>query len=484
METKKLFLSTLAFLLVIPMLSACGGGTPNQESKRVLRIGVMSGGGNEQNIRQQYTDIYEYMNPNMTIEIIPAVDYSKYNYMIEEDEKERPDAVEEMKKLMTGSNPVDIVLMDKDAFQVYTEEGQLKLLDSFMKKDSLDTSDFVPSIMEHLKAMGNGNLYGLAPTFYTSAIFYNKTLFKEAGVELPKDNMTWDEAFDLARRVTKGEGADRKFGFNFSNYWSDNYYHIFNYAKPLQLRLYDDKAEKMMVNSPQWEKVFDSFLKLEKEHIFPVQTDRGEADRPYNPIDRDPFLSGKVAMIVNYYDYTAELLEVSKYAGNLKNFKMPDWDVVTIPHHVEAPEVNSWMEVNTILGINNQAQNPDDAWNFIRFIHSEDWAKLKSRSSRQLVTRQTYIKPQDGMNYNIQAFYAMKPDNSKEPKITRQKRNLWVINDAGSSLYEKAKDGKLSTADMLKKWEAVGSTLLQAIKNNPNGNINEDETIRKAIYGE
>ncbi|WP_036698237.1 ABC transporter substrate-binding protein [Paenibacillus taiwanensis] len=484
MKTKKIFLFILMLMLVVPLLSACGGGTPDQDNKRVLRIGVMSGNGDEQYIRQKYTDVFEYANPNLTIEIVPAFDHIEYRYVDKEEQKNRPDAVEEMKKKMTGSNPVDIVLMDSEAFQVYAGEGHLKQLDTYIKNDKFDTSDFVPSILEHLKTIGNGNLYGLTPTFYTSAIFYNKNLFKEAGVPLPEDNMTWDEAFDLARRVAKGGGADRKFGFSFSPYWFSNFYDIFNYAKPLQLRLYDDKAEKMTVNSPQWEKVFDTFLKLEKEHIFPVEPEQNEVGQSYNPIARDAFLSGKVAMVVNYYDYIAELQEVSKHAGNLKNFKMPDWDVVTMPHHVEAPNINSWMDVKTIFGINNQAQNPDDAWNFIRFIHSEQWSKLQSRSSRQLVTRKTYIKPQEGMNYNIQAFYAMSPDNSTDPKIARQKRNLWVVNETGNTFYEKAKEGKMSTANMLKEWEVTGNKLLQAIKNNPNGNINEDETIRKAIYGE
>ena len=486
-KRNKLMMLTLSMMLLIPLLTACGGEAKQNEQERVLRIGVLYGGGDEQYIRQEYTDIFEYMNGNISIEIVPAVDTSEYRYS----DSAGPDPTEEMRKQLTGANPVDVVILDRDSFQQFVRDGQFKQLDALIQKDGFDTSDIIPSVMDTIKMMGDGNIYGLTPTFTSNALYYNKTLFKEAGVELPTDNMTWDEAFELARRVANGEGKDRTYGFSFNQYRGGNaFYSVANYAAPLQLRKYDDKAEKMTINTPQWEKLYDTIAKLSQDNIMPGRKDEDNggsySEGRYSPLDNDLFLSGKAAMILSYYSYTSDLFDANKNAGKIKNFQMPEWDVVTIPHHPEAPGISSGMRFDSIMAINTQAQNPDDAWKFVQFINGEDWAKIRSRSTYELVTRKSFIKPKEGMNYNIQSFYAMKPapSNPVEDKLNREYRNLWIIDNSVYELFEKRIEGKLTTADMLKQWETKGNQLLPMIKKNPNGSIYDDEAVQKAVYGD
>ncbi|WP_019421476.1 ABC transporter substrate-binding protein, partial [Paenibacillus sp. OSY-SE] len=396
-----------------------------------------------------------------------------------------PDPTEEMRKQLTGANPVDVVILDRDSFQQFVRDGQFKQLDALIQKDGFDTSDIIPSVMDTIKMMGDGNIYGLTPTFTSNALYYNKTLFKEAGVELPTDNMTWDEAFELARRVANGEGKDRTYGFSFNQYRGGNaFYSVANYAAPLQLRKYDDKAEKMTINTPQWEKLYDTIAKLSQDNIMPGRKDEDNGgsygEGRYSPLDNDLFLSGKAAMILSYYSYTSDLFDANKNAGKIKNFQMPEWDVVTIPHHPEAPGISSGMRFDSIMAINTQAQNPDDAWKFVQFINGEDWAKIRSRSTYELVTRKSFIKPKEGMNYNIQSFYAMKPapSNPVEDKLNREYRNMWMIDNSVYELFEKRIEGKLTTADMLKQWETKGNQLLPMIKKN------DDEAVMKEVYGD
>ncbi|MFW5432859.1 ABC transporter substrate-binding protein [Paenibacillus apiarius] len=489
MKRNKLMLLTLSMMLLIPLLAACGGEAKQNEQERTLRIGVLYGGGDEQHIRQQYTDIFEYMNGNISIEIVPAVDTSEYRYS--GSSGNRPDPTENMRKLLTGANPIDVAIVDSDSFQQFVRDGQFKQLDPLIQKDGFDTSDIIAPVMDTIKMMGDGNIYGLTPTFSARALYYNKTLFKEAGVALPTDNMTWDELFELARRVASGEGKDRIFGFSFNKFRGDNpFYGVADYAAPLQLRKYDDKAEKMTINTPQWEKVYDTIAKLSQDNIMPGRKDKdsdeGYSGGRYNPLEHDLFLSGKVAMMLGYYSYTSDLFDVSKNAGKIKNFEMPEWDVVTIPHHPEAPGISSGMSLDSIMAINAQAQNPDDAWQFVQFINGEDWAKIKSRSTYELVTRKSFIKPKEGMNYNIQSFYAMKPapGNPAEDKLQLKYRNLWTIDNSGYDLFQKRIDGKLTTAEMLKQWETKGNNLLQLFKKNPNGSPYDDEAIMKEVYGD
>ncbi|MCZ4149055.1 ABC transporter substrate-binding protein, partial [Escherichia coli] len=135
-----------------------------------------------------------------------------------DEQQEAPDTMESIKKIMTGDNPVDGVVADTSTIRSLIQENMLKQLDPLMQEDKFDTSDIVPSVLEGIKDIGDQSIYALTPTFSSSALFYNKAIFQKAGVEPPTDNMTWDDIFNLATRVTSGEGKDHVFGFAFSTW--------------------------------------------------------------------------------------------------------------------------------------------------------------------------------------------------------------------------------------------------------------------------
>lgn len=484
---RKLLTVTLAMTMIIPMLAACTNKdevVPGQE--RVLRIGMQYGGYDDTYFRQQWTDTFEITHKGIRIELVPAIDGSDMRYDNSGDPKKQPDRYEAMKKLLNSANPVDIVVTDSFQFRKLVEEGMLKQLDPLVQKDKIDLSDFVPTVIDGLKTMGDNNLYGLSPTFSSSALFFNKKMFSDAGIAPPTDNMTWDQVFTLAANLSKGDGADRKYGFSFNRYnGSDVFDDMLNYyVSPLNLRMFDDKGEKMTVNTPQWEKVWTTVSDLAVKKTIPTGNSNnemtGQAPENENPFSHDNFLSGKVAMAISDYNYiNTELADAMKNADKIKGFKKFDWDVVTLPSHPEAPGVSGGSQLYNIFSINQKAANPDDAWEFIKFINSEDWAKLRSRSSWEMVSRQQYIKPKDGTNINISAFYKTKPVPPTKTDMDKLMGdgNLWQINQIASELMKQVIDKKKSVSEALKEWETKGNQLLLQAKNGggtPPGNVYHD----------
>lgn len=484
---RKLLTVTLAMTMIIPMLAACTNKdevVPGQE--RVLRIGMQYGGYDDTYFRQQWTDTFEITHKGIRIELVPAIDGSDMRYDNSGDPKKQPDRYEAMKKLLNSANPVDIVVTDSFQFRKLVEEGMLKQLDPLVQKDKIDLSDFVPTVIDGLKTMGDNNLYGLSPTFSSSALFFNKKMFSDAGIAPPTDNMTWDQVFTLAANLSKGDGADRKYGFSFNRYnGSDVFDDMLNYyVSPLNLRMFDDKGEKMTVNTPQWEKVWTTVSDLAIKKTIPTGNSNnemtGQAPENENPFSHDNFLSGKVAMAISDYNYiNTELADAMKNADKIKGFKKFDWDVVTLPSHPEAPGVSGGSQLYNIFSINQKAANPDDAWEFIKFINSEDWAKLRSRSSWEMVSRQQYIKPKDGTNINISAFYKTKPVPPTKTDMDKLMGdgNLWQINQIASELMKQVIDKKKSVSGALKEWETKGNQLLLQAKNGggtPPGNVYHD----------
>lgn len=467
----------MAMLLMTSVLAACmNKNSGNQEGKeRVLRIATTfsGGGGDDQWFRQQFTDLYEFNNKNVTIEIVPIVDYSQYRYQQEISQPVIENPSENLLKLLTGDNPPDLVIADLQLLRDMINENAMKQLDPLIAEDKFDTTDIVPSVIDGIRDAGDGSLYGLAPTFSSNALFYNKKFFD--GSNVPVDGMTWDEVFNLARMVTKGEGADRKYGFSFTRWSDDPFYSMRMYIEPLGLRMIDEKGEKMTVgNSAQWEKAFSTVAKLHTDKIIPQPFDYSRPmDMPvYSPFGDDRFLSGDLAMVIADYGYINQLLEANRNAEKIKDFERVDWDVVTMPVHPEAKEYGSSIYLNGVMGINAKAQNPEDAWEYIKFMNSEEWAQLKSYNSYELVSRKSYIKPKEGLNYNVAAFYTLLPAPFVNDQKIMNEQNLWPVQHIGSEVMQEVIQGKKTSKEALQEWQTRGDKQIEEIKaaaNNPDG---------------
>ncbi|MCP3771892.1 extracellular solute-binding protein [Paenibacillus sp. MZ04-78.2] len=470
---KKTVAVSLCVGLMAPTLVACTkSGSGDSKSEKVLRIAT-TGYGNDEYLRQRFTELFEFANPNIKFEFISTSD-DRYMYGGRPDPKEKPkDPMDKLKEVMTSDSPPDVVMVGYEQLPDLISNNMLKQLDQDIAKDKFDTSDIVPAVIEGIKKAGDGKIYALAPTFYSSALIYNKKMFDEAGVQYPTDKMTWDQTFDLARRLAKGEGENRKYGFSFTpeNMGDDIYYATRMYTAPLDLKTFDDKGEKMTVDSDQWEKVWKTLLQLKTEKILPEPIDfskRGNSGPNENPFDYDDFLSGRVAMSIIDYSNISHYTNVMKNVANIKGLTAFDWDVVTVPVHQEAPEYGGRIGLDGLMGVNAKAQNPEDAWKFIKFINSEDWARLKAGTSSNLVSRQKYIKPKDGAEFNIKAFTTLLPAPSRDNKIYREKPGLYDVERLGSQKFQQVVQNKQQVRDALKQWQTEGDAMLQKIKENPN----------------
>jgi len=481
---KRAVAAALAALMMVSLLAACsfgGSGSGGEAEKRVLRIGTMYGSASDEVwFRQQYTDSFELLNPDIEIQIVSAIDWNKQRFKTG-DEQQQIDPYEELTKMLTGENPVDVLIVEYSYLRRLIEDNLLQQLDPLIQRDKFDLEDFVPTVLEGIKALGDNNLYALAPTFGANALYYNKKLFTEAGVTPPTDNMFWTDAIDLAKRVSRGEGEDRTFGIMFSRWMGDPYYDMqYTYTAPLQLRMYDNNGEKMTVNTPVWERVWTTMADLYKNKVVPTWEDVGnvwevrEGETP-NPFAGDLFIMGRVAMVTADYSYINELQAAAEYASQNANFDAPDWDVVTLPQHEEAPGIGSNTYLNSLTAINAKAQNPDDAWKYVQFINGRDWARLKSRSMYELSARKEFLKTPAGFNFNIEAFTTLKPvppSNVDLDKLYRNNPNLWQVENIGRNKFQEVLQDQKSVKEALAEWETEGDAVLQN-----KGGTGEDGTV-------
>lgn len=62
------------------------------------------------------------------------------------------------------------------------------------------------------------HLWGLPAGIYTMAMYYNKTMFKEAGIPTPPTDWSkgydWNQLLDVAKKLTKGSGPGKQYGIS------------------------------------------------------------------------------------------------------------------------------------------------------------------------------------------------------------------------------------------------------------------------------
>ncbi|WP_158606531.1 ABC transporter substrate-binding protein [Paenibacillus ginsengarvi] len=123
----------------------------------------------------------------------------------------------------------------------------------WIKKDKVDLGRFDDSTIQIMReASGQGRMYGLPDDVNATVLFYNKDIFDRFGVPYPKDGMTWDNAYDLAKTLTRTEGGInyKGMGLFYSSLMSNN---------QLSLPVINPKEDKASVHTDPWKRLFNTY---------------------------------------------------------------------------------------------------------------------------------------------------------------------------------------------------------------------------------
>ncbi len=104
---------------------------------------------------------------------------------------------EKLLTALVGGQVPDVVLWDRPATALYASKGALAPLDDLIAADGVDLAQFYDQAMRELVV--DDVVYGLPLLVDNRSLFYNKTLFTDAGLQAPT---TWDELLETATALT------------------------------------------------------------------------------------------------------------------------------------------------------------------------------------------------------------------------------------------------------------------------------------------
>lgn len=106
-----------------------------------------------------------------------------------------------------GSMP-DVFWMHSAEFQRYADSGLLLDLSGKIKEsDSISLDRYYPDIVELYSY--DGRQYAIPKDIDTIALWYNKAMFDESGIDYPDETWTWDTLVEVADTLTN----DNQYGF-------------------------------------------------------------------------------------------------------------------------------------------------------------------------------------------------------------------------------------------------------------------------------
>lgn len=327
--------------------------------------------------KERYVDLFNSKYPNVNVTVINYVE-------------------ENFEKIMEQEKP-DVLVLGTEEYKEVVQENKLFDLDTLLSNDRFKLDGVDPKIIKYMREMGKGKLYGLPPYFQSQAIYYNKDLFDKYSIPYPQDQMTWDEIIQLAKRFPVEDGVS---GFYMQN--------LYTFASEIAWSQYvnpvNEQEMKVTLNTDSYREIFEMALDASnsKAAIFP-DIDQFEV--------YDPFITGQSAMTLDYYYYiNNKINRAQEEKGNQLEL---NWDLVSAPVNESSRDMSPYFSINEIFTVSSEAEQKQAAWEFVKFVNSEEFARAKSRSDHFVPPARTeYIYNPEGKR--MEAFYTLNPDINRK----------------------------------------------------------------------
>jgi multiple sugar transport system substrate-binding protein len=208
---KRLYRILIVLTLTIFILAACQSQAetpiPDEEGTVVLRVGT-GDSGEGLAPHQDIIAMYEEENSDVLVQLEAVAGRDYYTRLLTQ---------------LAAEAAPDVMQIGDDAVPSFVEEGAFIPLDDYMPED-YDPSIYLPGLLE--PGQIDGVQYLLPKDYSPVAVYYNKTIFDEAGVPYPRDGWTWDDFLDTALELTQdtdGDNAPDIWGVQLPGTWTTGF---------------------------------------------------------------------------------------------------------------------------------------------------------------------------------------------------------------------------------------------------------------------
>ena len=225
---------------VIAVLTAAAivfAGCSFVSTKTVLRIAVFSGSNwdvpeaDSYELLDEAIVAFEKSHPDVEIEYISGIPKDSYEEWLSQ-------------QVLDDCQP-DILFVPSELFVTLAEHRFLQPLNTFTEKETAFSKDLYYSASLQAGMLGE-QLYALPYLSVPELMFVNKTILNEAGYDVPDEDWTWEDFYEIVKGVTGDTDGDGEYDtFGVCGYqWRQAAY-------TNDAQFYDEEADSVNLSSKQ-----------------------------------------------------------------------------------------------------------------------------------------------------------------------------------------------------------------------------------------
>lgn len=256
-------------------------------------------------------------------------------------------------ELVAAGQQIDVVAASTGATPGNLLDSNLQYdITPLIKKYNYDLTKLDPALVDTAQKLADGGIYGLPVLVPPSTIYYNKDIFDKFGVPYPKDGMTWDDLYELSKKLTRKEGDVQYYAFGSS-------YGHFILMNQWSLPLVDTKTKKStFATDDRWKQFVENFVRIYKIPGY----DSLPSNKMSEPNERDAFFKDRTFAMFS----ALTALEPSERLQGM------NWDLAAYPVFKDNPDVGP-QAYPTFFYITSTSEHKDAAFQAIAYLTSDDF---------------------------------------------------------------------------------------------------------------
>ncbi|WNR46080.1 ABC transporter substrate-binding protein [Paenibacillus roseipurpureus] len=363
---KKIALTLVSILLATAAVTACGSGSADK------KVAESSAPKVQEPVTIKYYNNDTEAEAAVTKKLIEGFQAKFPNIKVESISLVPGNSVETLKKLdvtLASGEQVDVAIFPNiEEIMARSAMGVLTPLDEFYTKAKVN-----PEEEYYVNPKYKGKYYGMMNATTNWLVAINEQALKESGLPLPSFDWTWDDFREYAKKLSKGDGPNKRYGAYFHN-WGE-YANTIAYTDKKSPYLTEDL--KPAFNDPSFKQFFELRRAMEKDD---------KSVRPFADVIgaklnyRTEFVTEKTAMLLTGSFLIANVADGKTYPHNFKTVFAP------VPRSSKnAPEGLTNIG-GTYFGIAANSKYKEQTFEFIRYMSTDSsvrtnlsgWKKVDS----------------------------------------------------------------------------------------------------------
>ena len=357
MRTRRTVALGLSAVMAVSVLSGCGSSSSSTTADTKGESNASAESSTEPVVLHWWGSFAENMGPEQVCEAFNKIDP---NLQVEYTRYVNDDA---------GNTKLDMTLMSDDSIDVFLnmndvllmkriENGYMYPLDELFESAGFSLEDDYDENIAQKEI--NGHYYSLPAKRITSTILYNQKMFDDAGIPYPSDDWTYDEFIDTARKLTKGEGNDKVYGWFFPGYDAGQPALRMIESKLGLDWMYAPDGKSAAIDTDDVKDLTEKYLQRVEEGIEPSYVDvTTQKMEPANML-----LTGKAAMVFGDW-VVRNVKDTDNYPHDFKV------GFARMPRLSADQENNYTTSYSDDLSINSKSQHPQEAMKLIKWYLEE-----------------------------------------------------------------------------------------------------------------